>query len=78
VQDQKYHLDRILVGPVEPNNEVLLVSIDEASINHIGRWPWSRAQMSQLLASMKDASVIVLDMVFSEPSAGDDVLAQQL
>ena len=36
-------------GTVEPNPQVAIVAIDEKSINELGRWPWSRYQIANLL-----------------------------
>ena len=49
----------------------LLVAIDEASLQAVGRWPWSRTIHAQLLnqlnASERKPSVVAMDIVFSEP-----------
>lgn len=50
-------------------DEIVLVAIDDASIDAIGRWPWRRAVHATLLeqlAAMKPRAV-VLDLVLSEP-----------
>ncbi len=48
---------------------VLLVDIDDASLQRLGQWPWPRARMAELVQRIGAAGavVIVLDMVFSEP-----------
>ena len=48
---------------------VLIVDIDEASINRIGQWPWPRSQMAQMVDRLGElgAAVIAFDMTFSEP-----------
>ena len=48
---------------------VLIVAIDDASIDAIGRWPWRRAVHATLLQRLAQARprAIVLDLVLSEP-----------
>lgn len=52
-----------------PPADIVIVAIDDASIERIGRWPWKRsvhATLLQRLAAAKPRS-IVLDLVLSEP-----------
>ncbi|MDX8407662.1 MAG: adenylate/guanylate cyclase domain-containing protein [Mariprofundaceae bacterium] len=49
---------------------VTLVLIDDASLDSLGRWPWPRATMAELIRALGEsyaARVIVTDIVFSEP-----------
>jgi len=50
-------------------DKVVLVSIDDKSIDAIGRWPWPRNYISDMVDQLTDAGaeVIGLDMVFSKP-----------
>jgi signal transduction histidine kinase len=58
---------------------VALVLIDDASLEHYGRWPWSRTQVARLIrgVSTQRASSIGLDILLSEPAdtKGDSDLA---
>ncbi len=49
----------------------VLISIDEASLQKIGRWPWSRNVHAQLLDMLNQGdyspSVVAVDIVFAEP-----------
>ena len=58
-------------GPKPPGNEVVVVAIDDASIDQVGRWPWPRSVLAQLIDRLDAAepAVIGFDIVFSEPSA---------
>lgn len=56
-----------------PNNHassrLVIIDIDEKSLNHYGQWPWPRYRVAELLdkiTALKPA-VIALDMVFAEP-----------
>ena len=49
--------------------DVIIVAVDEISLAHIGRWPWSRnihADLVNVLSEQK-AKVIGLDIIFSDP-----------
>lgn len=67
-----------LRGPVEPTGIVHLVTVDEKSINTLGRWPWSRDIMALLIDELAalGAVTIALDITFSEPQTSpiQDVL----
>lgn len=69
------------IAPPTPERPgAIIVAIDEPSFAEIGeRWPWSRALHARLLTSLRraGASVIGLDVLFSEPSdpAADAALA---
>jgi adenylate cyclase len=68
-----------------PELPVRVVAIDDESLARIGRWPWSRARMADLVEGLTavGAGAIVLDVLFSEPeepggSEGDRRLAAAL
>ncbi|MDZ4164177.1 MAG: adenylate/guanylate cyclase domain-containing protein [Smithellaceae bacterium] len=58
-----YRGERV-IGP-----ETAVVAIDEKSVTELGRWPWSRAVMAELVRALKAQGVrtIGFDIVFSEP-----------
>ncbi|MBW4583302.1 MAG: CHASE2 domain-containing protein [Tildeniella nuda ZEHNDER 1965/U140] len=65
------------------DDRLVLIAIDDASIKQLGRFPWSRTQYVKLLdiLSKKEAatpSVIVFDLIWSEPSADDAKLAEAI
>lgn len=53
-------------GVISPPEDVVIVAIDEQSVNELGRWPWTRSRTAALVDALKDAKVIAFDMVFSE------------
>ncbi|GER92397.1 adenylate/guanylate cyclase domain-containing protein [hot springs metagenome] len=57
-------------GNVEPDKRVVIVAIDEKSINELGRWPWDRKTIARLVENLNfyGAKTIVFDVIFSEPS----------
>jgi CHASE2 domain-containing sensor protein/signal transduction histidine kinase len=63
--------------------DIVIVAIDDASIDAIGRWPWRRAVHATLLEKIASARprAIALDLVLTEPDpdpAQDRLLAQAI
>lgn len=56
-------------GPIEPKEKIAILAVDDASLNQIGRWPWSRDKIAELVDRLmsQGAKVLAFDMVFSEP-----------
>ena len=52
----------------EPSAPIVIVAIDEKSIQDLGRWPWSRDKIAGIVEvlSSYEASVIGLNVFFSE------------
>ncbi len=50
-------------------SSVVVVDIDEKSLNTIGQWPWSRVILANLIRTISSASPtsIGLDVIFAEP-----------
>ena len=63
-----YDLGRYLTFKSAPT-DIVIVAIDEASLDAIGRWPWSRAVHADLINKLttEQPSVIGLDIIFAEP-----------
>lgn len=59
------------------SEQVVVIGIDEASLAAVGKFPWSRQHYISLLNLLAPAepTVIVFDLVFSESSADDELLA---
>ena len=51
------------------SERIVIVDIDEASLQAEGRWPWSRQRIGELVEQLAKAgaAVIAFDMVFAEP-----------
>ena len=62
----------------QASQEVLLIAIDEASVNRFGRWPWKRDVLATAINSVNDETLLIFDMVFSEPTDEDAILASSL
>jgi len=52
----------------KPTTNIQIIDIDEQSLKSIGRWPWPRKKLAQLLEQLtkSGAVVIAFDMLFSE------------
>ena len=76
VYDVRYHLH----GKGAPLKEVVIVGIDDKSLEKIGRWPWDRSRVASIIDSLNDmgAKAIVMDIIFSEPWKDDNVLAASI
>lgn len=59
---------------------LILLNVDDSSMNNIGRWPWNRSVHAELLdiLSANGAGTILYDILFSQPAEkkGDDLLVQ--
>ncbi len=53
----------------ETDKHVVIVDIDEDSLQQEGRWPWSRARVATMIDHLREAGAVVIafDVVFSEP-----------
>lgn len=63
--DQRFHWR----GPIEPNPNVVILAVDDNSLTEVGRWPWSRDKISEIVDKVMGeygASAMGFDMVFSE------------
>lgn len=68
-------------APSGLDDRVAILDIDEASLKSVGRWPWNRDQMAQLVDQLFDrygVAAVGFDVVFAEPdtSSGLDSLKQ--
>lgn len=58
----------------EPDPRVVTVEIDDASISAMGRWPWPRSLLAQLVSEISELgpAAIGIDIMLSEPEADTD------
>lgn len=68
-----------LRGERSANNKIVIVAIDDKSLEHLGRWPWPRdyhATFLQILNQYKP-KFVAFDILFPEPDPdGDPALAK--
>ncbi len=51
-----------------PLDNIIIIAIDDKSLQEIGRWPWSRTNFTRLYPLISDAAVIGVDVAFFESS----------
>ncbi|HOW53897.1 MAG TPA: adenylate/guanylate cyclase domain-containing protein [Syntrophorhabdaceae bacterium] len=75
-----YDLRYQLRGKAQAPGEIVVVGIDDRSLEKIGRWPWNRNKVADLIDRIHamGARVIMLDIIFAEPSSNDDRLADAI
>lgn len=61
-------------------NRIILVDIDEASLQQLGPWPWPRQRVAQLSDQLakEGAGLQVFDIIFPHPAPGDAQLIASL
>jgi len=64
----------------EISKDIVFVAVDEPSVNEFGRWPWDRKILAQGIEKLVDAKVVLMDMIFSEPTKkkDDEILSDSL
>ena len=67
-----------LRGPRQPEQRLVLIGIDEPSLQHHGAWPFPRTLHAQLLDRLREARAVGFDFLFPEPAAGDDQLSRAM
>jgi len=53
---------------------IRIVEIDDESLSRLGRWPWPRARLGQMIERLTDAgaAVVALDILLYDPGEADD------
>jgi adenylate cyclase len=67
-------------GAVKPSEDIVIAAIDEKSLGRLGRWPWSRDRLAQLVKRLSEdgAGIIVFDNFFFEKEKNDRLLGQAI
>jgi len=81
VETKLYDLHFSLRGARDPGDQVVIVAADEKSLAALGRWPWPRSVLADLVTALDQggAKVIAFDILLSEPQVeGEQRAADQL
>ena len=72
-----YDLHFALRGPLDAGDRIVVLAIDERSLAAIGRWPWPRSVLAEIVdrLSAAGARVIALDVLLSEPEVSGELRA---
>ena len=73
----------VRTAPSATGTDAVIVTIDDTSLNALGRWPWPRRQHAALIDRLREAGagVIAYDLPFNEPAADprdDELLANAI
>jgi len=77
VEIRLYDLHFKLRGIQRPGDGVVIAAIDEKSLAALGRWPWPRSLLGELIRvlSAGGAKVIAVDILLSEPEVSGELRA---
>ena len=73
-----YDVSFRLRGHRPPHKDILLIEIHEGTLRQFGRWPIRRLHFASLLKKVRQARVVVLDVILSEPTEDDPSLARAI
>ncbi|MBW4461797.1 MAG: EAL domain-containing protein [Nodosilinea sp. WJT8-NPBG4] len=61
-------------------DQVVLIAIDEPSLDALGAFPWPRRHYAELMQGLQNGrpQVVVFDLLFSDPSPDDTVFAEAI
>ncbi|MFH1136538.1 MAG: adenylate/guanylate cyclase domain-containing protein [Pseudomonadota bacterium] len=71
----------LLRGPIRPGPEVVIAAIDEKSVDRVGRWPWPRDVIANMVRNLAagGAKAVAFDIGFFEVDANTNLsLIQRL
>ena len=69
-----YIYDRLLAAHERvANDQIVLITIDEASIGALGRWPWPRTTHAELfdVLAQQQPKAVLFDVLLTEPTTDD-------
>ena len=74
VENKLYDLHFTLRGVRPPGDHVTIVAIDDPSLAALGRWPWPRSILAQMVERLTDggARVVAIDILLSEPEVTNE------
>lgn len=80
--DQLLYDRAVMMDGRKAAGNILIVAIDDATIDTLGRWPWRRAIHAALLDRLQGARAVGMDVIFAEPDTihpdDDRLLAQAI
>ncbi|MGE4266262.1 MAG: CHASE2 domain-containing protein [Deferribacterales bacterium] len=80
IEDLKFAVRSGLGMAPKPDKRLVIVTVDEPSVNILGRWVWPRDVIAKMFSNLSQASIVGLDIVFSEHSdeKSDEALADSI
>ncbi len=64
MQDEMFKLR----GSINPQKDIVILAIDEKTLDHVGKWPWPQDRLARLIFTISQGSpkVLVLDIFLPE------------
>lgn len=78
INNYLYDLSFRIRGASSPAGNILLVNIDDKTLERLGRWPLKRKNYALLIDKIADADVILFDIIMAEPTEDDAFFAKSL
>ena len=77
METKLYDLHFALRGARVPGDQVVIVAADEKSLATLGRWPWPRSVLADLVTALTEggAKVVAFDILLSEPQVEGELRA---
>ncbi len=73
-----YDLSFRLRGFRPPSDRIVIVSIDEETLENLGSWPIKRRCYATLLDKLSEADIVSFDIIMAEPTRDDAILAEAI
>jgi adenylate cyclase len=67
-----------LYAPSSTLDDIVIVAIDDNSLQELGRWPWSRDYFAKVIDYLNQSMIIGVDISFFETSDNDSLLAESI
>ncbi len=69
IYDVRLNVQLQLTPTRKSDTTIIVIDIDEKSLEKEGRWPWSRVKVAKMIEKLADAGAVVvtLDAIFTEP-----------
>lgn len=69
LDDATYDVVLRMAGTKPPDRSIVIVDVDERSLDSVGQWPWRRDVVGRLITRLREqgAAVIAIDIMFAEP-----------
>ena len=74
----EYKISDALYTPSNTLDNIVIIAIDDESLQDLGRWPWPRNYFADVIDYLNQSSVIGIDVSFFETSEKDPDLAKSL
>jgi adenylate cyclase len=65
-------------NPSNTLDDIIIVAIDDQSLQELGQWPWPRHYFSTVIENLNQSTVIGIDVSFFEPTDEDSILADSI